>query len=397
MIIGVDIGGTFTDFVVLHAGAIRIHKRLTTPTDPSEALLAGLQSLGAADDAAIIHGSTVATNALLERQGARTALVTTRGFADVIAIGRQTRPDLYALVPVRQQPLVPRDLRFELDERIGADGSVIKALDLAELGSLIEKLAGFQVESVAVCLLFSFLDDSHEQQAAAKLREHFPVSVSSEILPEFREYERTSTTVINGYVSPVMSRYLTTLQRSLGGGSLRVMQSNGGTIDPDLAGREAARTVLSGPAGGVVGAFRLAQAAGMDHIITFDMGGTSTDVALLPGHIPTTREWSIDGQPLRLPVIDIHTVGAGGGSIARIDAGGALRVGPESAGADPGPAAYGRGDLPTVTDANVVLGRLLPTTFLGGAMTLHADRARAAVDSLGLDHGAWGTIQLALA
>jgi N-methylhydantoinase A len=401
-ILGVDIGGTFTDFLLLRDGQIELHKRLTTPDDPSRAMLAGIDHLHLPPDAEVVHGSTIATNALLERRGARTALITTRGFADVIEIGRQDRPNLYALLPRKPKPLVPPELRFEVDERVAADGSILVPLDPSTFLSLVQQILDADAESVAVCLLFSFLDPSHEQIIGAALRDHLPVTLSSDLLPEYREYERTSTTVINAYVAPLMASYLEKLEAGLGSRHLLIMQSSGGVISSESARREAARTVLSGPAGGAVGAFHVAQHAGFDHIISFDMGGTSTDVALFPGYMMRTREAKIAGLPMRLPVVDIHTVGAGGGSIARVDAGGALRVGPDSAGADPGPACYGRGDLPTTSDANLVLGRLHPDHFLGGQMPLYPDRAADALSrlaaSLHLDrpeHAAWGVIQIA--
>ena len=389
-IVGIDIGGTFTDFALLdHSGRIRIHKRLTTPSDPARAVLDGLADLAAPPDAVVVHGSTIATNALLERKGARTALVTTRGFADVIEIGRQNRPQLYALEPVKLEPLVARDLRFEVDERVAADGSALTPLDPAEVHALVPKLLEARVESVAVCFLFSFLRPEHERTARNILSPVLPyVSISSDILPEYREYERVSTTVINAYVAPLMARYLERLASGLGGRRLRIMQSNGGVISAAAASAQAARAALSGPAGGIVGAFDAAQRAGLVRAITFDMGGTSTDVALCDGGLPTTTEGEIAGLPLRLPIMDIHTVGAGGGSIARIDAGGALTVGPDSAGADPGPACYGRGGrLPTVTDANLVLGRLDAGHFLGGQMRLDMEAARRAITSLITEQG----------
>ena len=352
--IGIDTGGTFTDFIwVDEAGRLRLHKEPSTPDDPSRAILAGLASGGAPDAADVVHGSTVATNALLQRRGAATALIATAGFADVLAIGRQDRPDLYALVPQKPPPLVPREWRFEVRERIGADGAVVTPLDEASLAQVVADVAAAGVESVAVCLLFSFLRPEHEQRVGAAVRARLPgvhVSLSSDILPEYREYERTATTVINATVAPIMSRYLTRLAGPLAPRRLAVMQSNGGIISAALAGAQAARTALSGPAGGVVGARCVAEAAGPGgagyaDLVTFDMGGTSTDVALWAGgssadRAPTTTEGTIGGLPLRLPLIDIHTVGAGGGSLAYLDAGGALQVGPQSAGAWPGPACY---------------------------------------------------------
>lgn len=423
---GIDTGGTFTDFVRLEDGRLRVHKQLSTPDDPSRAVLAGIEFLGVPEAAAVVHGSTVATNALLEGRGARTALITTAGFADVLAIGRQNRPDLYALVPQKPPPLVPRRWRFEVEERVSAQGDVLRPLDPAALAPIFAEMEDGGVESVAVCLLFSFLRPEHEQQIREALLElsgdgqlsiaH--ISLSSEILPEYREFERTAATVVNAYVAPLMNRYLRRLAAGVAPRPLSIMQSNGGIISAERAGAHAARTVLSGPAGGVVGAHFVAEQAGFGDIITFDMGGTSTDVALCPGRLPTTTEGAIAGLPLRLPTMDIHTVGAGGGSLAYVDAGGALHVGPESAGADPGPACYELeastaegGALPTsdryalpitVTDANLVLGRLDADHFLGGTMRLYAERAVDALAQLAPDLGvagaeaaAWDVIQVA--
>ncbi|GAB4468751.1 MAG: hydantoinase/oxoprolinase family protein [Anaerolineae bacterium] len=401
-VLGVDIGGTFTDFVLVHDGRVRVHKRLSTPSAPEQALLEGAAYLALPQEADVVHGSTIATNALLERRGARTALITTRGFADLIDIGRQDRPDLYALVPHKPAPLVPSDLRLEVDERIGPDGQVIRPLTDEALDDLRQRIDGLAVEAVAICLLFSFLNPDHERQVRDALGGRCPVSLSCEVLPEHREYERLSTTVINAYVSPLMDRYLSRVEAGLAGRRLRIMQSNGGVITAETARREAARTALSGPAAGAVGAFHVARLAGYDHIISFDMGGTSTDVAIFPGEMLYTREMAIERMPLRLPVVDVHTVGAGGGSIAQVDPGGALQVGPQSAGADPGPACYGRGVLPTTSDANLVLGRLHPQHFLGGAMPLYPERARRALADLAGQIGAgapeeaaWGVIQVA--
>ncbi len=401
-ILGIDIGGTFTDFVLLQEGAISIHKRLSTPDDPSRSLLAGIEEIALADDADVVHGSTVATNALLERRGACTALITTEGFADMIEIGRQNRPDLYALVPQKPPPLIPSERRLEVRERISGQGEVLIPLNPEDLPALAERLEALEVESVAVSLLFSFLYPRHEQMIAEALRDRFVISLSSEVLPEYREYERTSTTAINAYVAPIMARYLERIEKGIGGRRLRIMQSNGGVITAATARMEAVRTALSGPAGGVVGAFHAAQMAGFDHVITFDMGGTSTDVALCPGEIVHTSAAHVGGMPLRLPMVDIHTVGAGGGSLARVDEGGALVVGPESAGADPGPACYGRGEEPTVTDANLLLGRLHPDHFLGGRMRLYPERAVSAFERLAgamavrePEEAAWGVVAVA--
>jgi N-methylhydantoinase A len=441
MLLGVDIGGTFTDFVLVadtgsEAGRIQLHKRLTSPDDPARAVGEGVRELGLPDDALVVHGSTIATNALLERRGARTALITTQGFADVLEIGRQNRPDLYALVPHRPPSLIPREWRFELRERVTAQGDILIPLDPQEIAALIPKLQAEGIESVAVCLLFSFLRPEHERRVAKELKElggtegtsvsslsshsSFYVSLSSEILPEYREYERTSTTVINAYVAPLIDRYLSRLEKELYPRPLRIMQSNGGCLTSATARAQAARTALSGPAGGVVGAFEIARQSLITNyhfpndrglvsgnwgfrVITFDMGGTSTDVCLCPGHIPFTSEGEMNGMPLRLPLIDIHTVGAGGGSLARMDAGGALSVGPESAGANPGPICYGRGGtVVTVTDANLILNRLDPAHFLGGRMTLNVEAARAALHQLANqtqtqtpEAAAWGVIQIA--
>jgi N-methylhydantoinase A len=421
--IGVDTGGTFTDFVWLEGdGRWRIHKQLSTPADPSQAILGGLAVMAAPAEAAVVHGSTVATNALLERRGARTALITTKGFGDVLAIGRQNRPALYALVPQKPEPLVPKIWRFEVEERVTAEGEILRPLDIASLAPILERLAADQVESVAVCLLFSFLRPEHERMIEREIGMSIPISLSSEILPEYREFERTATTVINAYVAPLMGRYLGRLAAGLAPRPLAVMQSNGGIISAATAGEQAARTVLSGPAGGVVGARFVAGTAGFEEIITFDMGGTSTDVALCPGRLPTTAEGEIAGLPLRLPMIDIHTVGAGGGSLAYVDAGGALHVGPQSAGAEPGPACYRqdvdkeqeeiasgqwsmvngqRGLQATTTDANLVLGRLDRDHFLGGTMRLNENAARAALAGLaqtmgtGVEAAAWDVLQVA--
>lgn len=401
MIIGIDIGGTFTDFVLLRDGCITIQKLPTTPDDPSRALLEGVALFGVPDG--IIHGTTVATNALLERRGARTALLTTAGFADVFLIGRGNRPLLYDLDVVRDPPLIPDDLRLEIVERVGVDGNILTPLDEMQTMHVIRQLVAQQVESVAICFLHSYANPQHEQQvqtllSAAMHDAAHPciICISSDVLPEYREYERTSTTVVNAYVAPMLDRYLTTIEQTLAtqrdAGTptrIHILASDGGSMTTTVARQLAARTTLSGPAGGVVGARAIAHGAGIESLITFDMGGTSTDVALCDGQIPHTHESAVGTFPVRFPAIDIHTVGAGGGSIARIDAGGALRVGPESAGAHPGPACYGRGTLPTVTDANLVLGRLQADAFFGGRMHLDIQRAEAAIrplaDALGFD------------
>ncbi len=382
-IIGVDIGGTFTDFVVLAGGEIRIHKTPSTPHDPSVAFLRGLEELEIGSGAAFVHGSTVATNAILERRGARTALLTTEGFRDVLELGRQTRLGLYDLTPRKHVPLIPREQCHEVPERVDRNGNVLEPLDEGAVRAALDQIKGAGVESLAVCLLFSFANAAHEEQIGALVEAAgLNVSLSSRILPEYREYERASTTAANAYVAPLMQRYLRRLDEkltALGRRRLWVMQSNGGVLSVEGAAREAVRTVLSGPAGGVVAAWQVGRAAGFERLLAFDMGGTSTDVSLIDGEPATSREGGIGDLPIRVPLLDIHTVGAGGGSLARVDAGGRLRVGPESAGADPGPACYGRGDLATVTDANLVLGRLLPQSFSAGRIRLDLERAQAAI------------------
>ncbi len=390
--IGIDVGGTFTDFVVAMEAGLEVHKVPTT-TPQHEAVGTGMDRLDVPAAAPVVHGTTAATNALLERRGARTALVTTEGFADVLAIGRQDRPALYDLQPTRPSPLVPAARRHEVPERLGAEGNVLTPLDEAAVRRVAGVLTEQDVESVALSFLFSYRNAKHERRAAEILRgalpEGVPVTRSSALLPEHREYERTATTVANAYVRPVVERYLTRLDAEVGSRPVRVMQSSGGTIGLETAGAQAARLALSGPAGGVVGALGVARRAldaDAPPIMTLDMGGTSADVALCDGEVPRTSEHTVAGRPLRLPATDLHTVGAGGGSIAHVDAGGSLRVGPESAGAEPGPVCYGRGGTaPTVTDAHLVLGRLVPKHILGGevALDMAPDAAREAVAALG--------------
>ena len=406
-VVAVDTGGTFTDVLLLDEGRLHPVKLPSTPADPSNAVLEGLRRVlegveREADGAfALLHGSTVATNALLERKGARVKLITNAGFEDIVEIGRQNRPQLYALVGHRPPSLVDRDDRHGIRGRVGPDGEIIEGLDPAELAALPELMAG--AESVAVVLLHSYANSTHEESVADALAElDVPVSVSVRLLPEYREYERTSTTVVNAYVAPRISAYLRRLAEESGAERVSVMGSNGGSLPVDRAAREPVHMILSGPAGGVVGALACGRRAGHERIITFDMGGTSTDVSLCPGAPLHTRELEIGGQPIAIPVIDVHTVGAGGGSLARIDPGGALRVGPESAGADPGPICYGgSGTGVTVTDAHVWLGRLPTDAFLGGERTL--DRAavephlRAIADRLGesLEVAAEGILEVA--
>jgi N-methylhydantoinase A/oxoprolinase/acetone carboxylase beta subunit len=376
MRIGVDTGGTFTDLVLLAGDRLISHKVRSTPDDPSRAILTGLAELvthGTPDE--IVHGSTVATNAVLERKGARVALVATAGFEDVLRIGRQTRRELYNFMVPDRVPLVEPGLTFGVRERLDASGAVLEPLDESGLDALIATLRACDVAAVAVCLLHSYVNPDHEARLAARLEQAgFIVSASHRVLPEYREYERWSTTVVNAYVTPLMARYLTRLEAQLHGVPLSIMQSNGGSISATRAKNAAVQTILSGPAAGAVGAHAVALAAGYPQIIGFDMGGTSTDVTLIDGAIGVTTESAVGDFPVRLPIIDIHTVGAGGGSIAYVDAGGALRVGPRSAGADPGPVCYGKGTELTTTDANLVLGRLDPDYFLGGRMTLDLER-----------------------
>lgn len=373
-VLAVDTGGTFTDLLLLRDGALRSLKVPSTPDDPAEAVLSGIRALVPEGERfLLLHGSTVATNALLERKGARVVLITNRGFEDVIEIGRQNRPQLYALVGHRPPPLVGRDDRIGVSGRLEADGHEIEPLDPAELEALSDRATS--AESIAICLLHSYADPTHERSVAQAVSAlNVPVSVSSELLPEYREYERTSTTVVNAYVAPRVARYLRRLDDESGSVRTNVMGSNGGSLTIDHAASEPARMVLSGPAGGVVGALAWGREAGFERIVSFDMGGTSTDVSVCPGRLLNTRDLEVAGQPVALPVLDIHTVGAGGGSIARVDSGGVLRVGPSSAGADPGPICYGRGGIGvTVTDAHVWLGRLPSDAFLGGKTAL--DRA----------------------
>jgi N-methylhydantoinase A len=385
-LVGIDTGGTFTDIVLARAGAVRVLKVVSTPEDPARAILEGLRQLDVINDLqVVVHGSTVATNAVLEHKGVATGLITTAGFRDVLEIGRQARAKLYDLRVQRVPPLVPRAWRCEVAERLNERGEVLLALDEHSLCAALETLQEAGVEAIAISLLFSFANPAHEQRVVAAARATgLYVSASSEVLPEFREYERTSTVVLNAYVGPLIERYLARLEQTLPEATvLRIMQSNGGSISSATARREAARSLLSGPAAGVVGAAYVARAAGCERIISLDIGGTSTDVALVDGALTETTAGSVGGYPTKLPMIDIHTVGAGGGSVAWFDLGGALRVGPVSAGAHPGPAAYGRGGVDaTVTDAHVVLGRLLPAAFLGGTMVLDQEKAAGAVSAL---------------
>ena len=425
--IGVDTGGTFTDIVMRINGDLFTHKVLSTPQNPALAVIQGVSEIVGrvcnpdfstdTERLDIVHGSTVATNALLERRGARIALVTTKNFEDILEIGRQARPNLYDFFVERPAPLVPADRRFGISERTLHTGEIQTAIETNDLEALASELATLELDAIAVCFLFAYVNPQNEQIVAKHLaRLDIPVSCSHEVLPEYREYARFSTTVANAYIRPTLERHLSTLTDSdllrsfnetvarneMEGDSntknvekqvtdtypqgkikksFRLMLSNGGCISAKNFESAGIRTVLSGPAGGVIGAYQVAKAAGYDQIITFDMGGTSTDVSLCNSGISLTTEITISGLPIKVPLIDIHTVGAGGGSIATVDAGGALRVGPESAGADPGPICYGNnGEDVTVTDANLYLGRIAATQFLGGAMSLDVDKPRTHIE-----------------
>ncbi|MBA3425221.1 MAG: hydantoinase/oxoprolinase family protein [Rubrobacter sp.] len=408
--LGVDVGGTFTDLVALGGGDIITAKVPSTPLDQSEGVMNSVRTaeIEVRNVAAFAHGMTVATNALLERRGARTAIVTTEGFRDVLEIARQNRPSLYDLAIDRPPALVPRELRFTVRERMGPEGE-IEALDEGSLEKAVAALKEAEVEAVAVCLLFAFAHPEHERRVGEVLRAELPdahISLSSEVLPEFREYERFSTTAADAYLGPRLAAYLSNLGSEVEGAGMPeplVMQSSGGVVELSTAASGAAACVLSGPAGGVVGAAYVAGKSGYRNLLTFDMGGTSSDVApILEGEALTTTESTVAGVPIKLPMIDVHTVSAGGGSVAWVDAGGAPRVGPHSAGADPGPAAYGKGgEEPTVTDANLFLGYLQDGATLGGEVTLGRERTAEALERVGGEAGmdalkaALGVVQVA--
>ena len=390
---GVDIGGTFTDLVLSDGGRLKIHKLLSSPDSPERSMLAGLETITPGGIAAlqqVAHGSTVATNAILERKGARAALLTTAGFRDLLFIGRQDRPVLYDIHPSIPPPLIPRERCYEVPERLDYQGEVLTPLDMAALDEALDQVADDQVDSIAVCFLFSYVNAEHEQRVKRRVLERGIVSeswqivLSSDVLPEFREYERASTIALEAYVRPVMSRYIGELEAALPAKtSLRIMKSDGGVMRASRVREQAIHTALSGPAAGVMGAFHLAKTAGFDKIITLDMGGTSTDVALIAGGPVPRPESTIDGLPSRVRTLDIETIGAGGGSLARVDAGGALRVGPESAGANPGPVVYGLGgEQVTLSDANAILGRLDAEHFLGGTMALDLTAGERALTDL---------------
>ncbi len=400
MLLGVDVGGTFTDAVLVDGERVHTAKLPTTPADQSQAVIAAVEAVlerAGADTSGVevfAHGMTVGTNALLEERGARTALIATRGFADTLEIARQDRPQLYRLCAPKPVPLVEAELRFEADERTGPDG-IVEPLAADEPARMAGQLRDCGAESVAICLLFSYLDPSHERQIAEHLRRELPglhVSASHEVLPRFREYERCSTTVIDAYLSPLLGRYLGRLGEAAAAAELPqplVMQSSGGVAGAEDAGRAGAWSVLSGPAGGAVGAGLIARISGNGNALGFDMGGTSCDVCVVEaGEVRRTDSRTIGGRTIQLPMVDVHTVGAGGGSIGWRDRGGALRTGPQSAGADPGPACYGRGGVePTVTDANLLLGRLSADSELAGGVTLDIEAARAAMRNLAAELG----------
>jgi len=392
-LIGVDTGGTFTDIVALECAAGARHMRhckvLSDPSDPSGPILQGLQRLGLDDEQLhIIHGTTVGTNAVLEGKGARVAYVTCRGFADVLSLGRQEREQVYQLAQAESCPPVPADLCFEVSTRISADGELICSASDDELLQLRASLEKLEIESVAINLLFSFLRPEQEQRIAEKLGRHRFVSCSSQIFPEVREYERGIATWLNASVGPVISRYLKRLQSHLPQSRIAVMQSAGTTISADQAASQAVRLLLSGPAGGLSAARSIARQTKCPKLMSFDMGGTSTDVALYNGEIPLTCQSRLGSWPLSIPSVDIHTIGAGGGSVVNVDQAGMLLVGPESAGANPGPACYDRGgNRATVTDANLVLGRLPESTLLGGYLALNLTASQNVMGELAAKMG----------
>lgn len=396
ILLGIDTGGTFTDFVLVKDKQLTIHKVLSTPHAPEQAILQGIDELGidaqVSDDLYIVHGSTVATNAVLEGKGVRTAYITNRGMRDILTLGRQARRELYNLQPQLTAPPIPRDLCLETGGRISTKAELIEALTAEDLNQVKQQLSDLKPQAVAINLLFSFRDDQYEKAIAAIIPDSIFVSRSSDVLPEIKEYERGIATWLNAAVGPIMQGYL---QRLADGVSQRipdterhrthisVMQSSGGTIEAKQAAQQAVHMLLSGPAGGMAGAQFVAACSGKSRLLTFDMGGTSTDVALIDGELQLSNEGHIGHYPVAVPMVDMHTIGAGGGSIARIDEGGLLQVGPQSAGANPGPACYNQsGSQATVTDANLVLGRLRPDAFLGGQMSLNVDAARSVVKAL---------------
>lgn len=382
--IGIDTGGTFTDFVASIDGELRTAKVLSTPADPARAILRGLAKLGLDAEAVdLVHGTTVGTNAVLEGKGARVAFITTTGFADLLSLGRQNRDHLYRLEQPPVDDPVPAECCIEVPARSAADGTVLMSPDATALEEMAARVDQLNVDAVAVNLLFSWADPALEHRVAAAVPRHLPVSLSSQVLPEIREYERGIATWLNASVGPLLAGYLGRLRRSLGQGRLAVMQSSGLTVSAEQAAARSVHLLLSGPAGGLAAAAHVGREIAAERVLSFDMGGTSTDVALLHGRPSLTREGRIGRYPVAVPMVDMHTIGAGGGSIVRLDAGGLLQVGPSSAGADPGPVCYGRGGMEvTVTDANLVLGRLPADTRLGGEHRLNVDAATAAMSEL---------------
>ena len=405
--IGMDIGGTFTDYVLLTGSEVHLHKRLTTPHNPAEGALAGLHellnehSLGIADVNEIIHGTTLVTNAIIERRGCKTALLTTKGFRDILEMGTEQRYDIYDLFLQYPDPLVPRKRRLEVDERISRDGDVLREPDLTSVNKQVETLVQEGVEAVAICFLHAYRNPGHERMVAEHIRESFPhlaVSVSSEVVPEIREFERTATTVANAYVQPLMERYVRQLECDLKtdgfGGRFYLMQSSGGSATPETARKFPIRFLESGPAGGALVSAFLGRALGKPELLSFDMGGTTAKACLITGGKPITtplieaarvhRFKAGSGIPIKSPVVDMIEIGAGGGSVARVDTLSLLKVGPHSAGADPGPACYALGgDAPTVTDACLALGYFDPAYFLGGKMALDKAAAERVLGSFG--------------
>ncbi|MCZ6804577.1 MAG: hydantoinase/oxoprolinase family protein [Proteobacteria bacterium] len=384
-LLGIDTGGTFTDFVLFDGNAIRTHKVLSTPSAPEKAILQGIHELGItlSDNLQIIHGSTVATNAVLEGKGARTVYISNRGFKDVLTIGRQARKELYNLTPTPVPPPVPQSDCLETGGRLTKDGNVLEPLTESDISALLNEITALDPEAIAINLLFSYRYPRFEDQIASAMPEHVFVSCSSKICPVYREYERGITTWLNSYVGPVMQGYISRLQSGLDDAHLSIMRSSGNTCDPKQAGQAAVNLLLSGPAGGLTAANYLAKTLKSDKLLTFDMGGTSTDVALLDGKIELTGDGKIAGYPVAVSMVNIHTIGAGGGSIAYVDDGGLLQVGPESAGASPGPACYGQGgQSATVTDANLLLGRIPRQVKFGESLAADFEQAKKVISQL---------------
>ncbi|MDW8051210.1 MAG: hydantoinase/oxoprolinase family protein [Armatimonadota bacterium] len=388
IVLGVDTGGTFTDFVLWSNGRLRLLKVPSTPAAPEQAVLEGIRKLlptSPPQGYTLLHGTTIGTNRILERKGARTAFLTTEGFRDLLFLARQDRVQLYSLRPTSRPTLAERTLCAEVPERVAYDGTVLRSLDTSGLNRLIRRWKREGVEAVAVCLLFAYANPTHERELKRLLEPHFFVSISSEVAPEFREYERASTTFLNAYITPVMTRYLRMLERearSTGARTLLISHSAGGLMSVEHACRHPISTVLSGPAAGVMGAWALGRSLGAHRLLTVDVGGTSTDMALIDREPLRTTLGEVGGMPVRLPRLDVHSIGVGGGSIAYLDVAGGLRVGPQSAGACPGPAAYGIGDEPTLTDAHFVLGYLLPQTYGFGQMAVDPDLSARAIEPL---------------